>query len=120
MNGPQRRGIVQCRILWARAVSLALLRTLDPDSVAVPPERTRLTLDVATLSNRHRDLAERDAERLFGWRFEPRIVLERGDGIWVHDVDGNGQRDPEESGLNGVGIKAVNALSSELAHSLVD
>jgi 2,2-dialkylglycine decarboxylase (pyruvate) len=50
-------------------------------------------LDVSTLSNRHRDLAERDAQRLFGWRFEPRIVLERGEGVWVHDVDGNGYID---------------------------
>ena len=31
-------------------------------------------LDLATLSNRHVDLAARDAETVFGWRFEPRIV----------------------------------------------
>ena len=46
-------------------------------------------LDVNSLSNRHRDLAERDAERVFGWRFDPRVVLDRGEGIYVYDVDGN-------------------------------
>jgi 4-aminobutyrate aminotransferase-like enzyme len=50
-------------------------------------------LDLATLSNRHRDLSERDAERVFGWRFEPRVVIERGEGVWVYDVDGNGYID---------------------------
>ena len=50
-------------------------------------------LDLTELSNRHRDLAERDAQRVYGWRFEPRVVLERGEGVFVYDVDGNGYID---------------------------
>lgn len=50
-------------------------------------------IDIGKQSNRHRDLAERDAERVYGWRFEPRVVLERGEGVWVYDVDGNGYID---------------------------
>jgi len=40
-------------------------------------------------SNRHADLAARDARSVLGWRFEPRIVFERGEGIRLYDVDGN-------------------------------
>jgi len=50
-------------------------------------------LELSQISNRHRDLAERDAERVFGWRFEPRVILEKGEGIYVYDVDGNGYID---------------------------
>jgi 4-aminobutyrate aminotransferase-like enzyme len=39
------------------------------------------------------DLAARDSESVFGWRFEPRVVLERGEGVWVFDVDGNAYLD---------------------------
>jgi len=50
-------------------------------------------IDPSRFSNRHRDLAARDADRVFGWRYEPRVVLERGEGAWVHDVDGNAYLD---------------------------
>ena len=42
-----------------------------------------------TRSNRHVDLAARDANSVLGWRYEPRIVLARGSGVTVTDVDGN-------------------------------
>ena len=40
-------------------------------------------------SNRHHDLMERDAESVLGWRYEPRVIFERGNGIVISDVDGN-------------------------------
>ena len=40
-------------------------------------------------SNRHHDLMARDREYVFGWRYEPRIMFERGRGIMLTDVDGN-------------------------------
>ena len=40
-------------------------------------------------SNRHIDLMQRDNESVFGWRFEPRIMFERGKGVFITDVDGN-------------------------------
>lgn len=30
----------------------------------------------------------RDAERVLGWRYEPRVVFERGEGVKLFDVDG--------------------------------
>ena len=30
----------------------------------------------------------RDAARVYGWRYQPAIQFERGEGIWLHDVDG--------------------------------
>jgi 2,2-dialkylglycine decarboxylase (pyruvate) len=42
-----------------------------------------------SFSNRHVDLMQRDAETVFGWRFEPRIIFERGHGVFITDVDGN-------------------------------
>ena len=30
----------------------------------------------------------RDADRVFGWRYQPAIQFERGEGIWLFDVDG--------------------------------
>ena len=31
----------------------------------------------------------RDAEHVFGWRYEPRVIFERGEGVKLFDVDGN-------------------------------
>ncbi len=31
----------------------------------------------------------RDAEHVFGWRYEPRIIFDRGKGVKLFDVDGN-------------------------------
>jgi len=42
-----------------------------------------------TYSNSHRDLMARDEEALLGWRYEPRVIFERGKGITMTDVDGN-------------------------------
>jgi len=42
-----------------------------------------------SFSNRHRDLMARDAEHVFGWRYEPRIIFDRGKGVKLFDVDGN-------------------------------
>ena len=45
--------------------------------------------DTFDFSNRHKDLMARDEEYVLGWRFEPRIIFERGEGVRLHDVDGN-------------------------------
>ena len=39
-------------------------------------------------SPRHRDLMSRDAESVVGWRYEPRIMFEKGRGVMIIDVDG--------------------------------
>ena len=39
-------------------------------------------------SNAHADLMARDAARVYGWRYQPAIQFERGEGIWLYDVDG--------------------------------
>ena len=40
-------------------------------------------------SNRHIDLMQRDAKSLFGWRYDPPLIFERGKGVFITDVDGN-------------------------------
>ena len=40
-------------------------------------------------SNWHRDMMERDALAILGWRYSPRIIFRRGRGIVITDVDGN-------------------------------
>jgi 2,2-dialkylglycine decarboxylase (pyruvate) len=42
-----------------------------------------------SFSARHRDLMARDEESVMGWRYEPRIMFERGRGVMIIDVDGN-------------------------------
>jgi 2,2-dialkylglycine decarboxylase (pyruvate) len=42
-----------------------------------------------SFSNRHKDLMARDAEHIFGWRYEPSVIFERGEGVKLFDVDGN-------------------------------
>ena len=42
-----------------------------------------------SFSNRHIDLMERDAASVLGWRYEPRVIFERGEGVKIYDVDGN-------------------------------
>ena len=42
-----------------------------------------------SFSNRHKKLMARDAEHVSGWRYEPRVVFERGEGVKLFDVDGN-------------------------------
>ena len=44
-------------------------------------------------SNVHKDWAARDAESVLGWRYEPRVVFERGEGVRLFDVDGNAYYD---------------------------
>jgi len=40
-------------------------------------------------SDAHRDWMRRDADSVLGWRYEPRIIFERGQGAVITDVDGN-------------------------------
>ncbi len=42
-----------------------------------------------SFSKRHLDLMARDAEHVSGWRYEPRIIFERGEGVKLFDIDGN-------------------------------
>ena len=39
-------------------------------------------------TNAHADLMARDAAHVYGWRYQPAIQFERGEGIWLYDVDG--------------------------------
>ena len=49
--------------------------------------------DVFEFSNRHKDLMARDEEHVLGWRYEPQVVFERGEGVRIFDVDGNAYYD---------------------------
>lgn len=49
--------------------------------------------DAFAFSEKHKDYMARDAEHLFGWRYEPRVIFERGEGVKIFDVDGNGYYD---------------------------
>jgi 2,2-dialkylglycine decarboxylase (pyruvate) len=40
-------------------------------------------------SKKHTDLARRDGEYVLGWRYEPKIIFDRGQGVTITDVDGN-------------------------------
>jgi len=42
-----------------------------------------------SFSDRHKDLMARDAEHVFGWRYQPSVIFERGEGVKLFDVDGN-------------------------------
>ena len=44
-------------------------------------------------SEHHLDLVERDAAHVLGWRHQPRIVFDRGEGVRLIDVDGNAYYD---------------------------
>ena len=41
----------------------------------------------------HLDLMTRDSEYILGWRFNPKIMFERGEGMKLFDVDGNAYYD---------------------------
>jgi 4-aminobutyrate aminotransferase-like enzyme len=49
--------------------------------------------DRFAFSASHKDLMERDSEYVLGWRFSPRIVFDRGEGVRIIDVDGNAYYD---------------------------
>ncbi len=42
-----------------------------------------------SFSNKHHDLMARDAASVLGWRYEPRIIFNKGKGVILTDVDGN-------------------------------
>ncbi len=44
-------------------------------------------------SDHHQDLVARDAAHVLGWRHQPRIVFDRGEGVRLIDVDGNAYYD---------------------------
>ncbi|MBH67762.1 MAG: hypothetical protein CMM58_05355 [Rhodospirillaceae bacterium] len=44
-------------------------------------------------SNHHKDLMARDEEYVLGWRYDPKIIFERGEGVRLFDVDGNSYYD---------------------------
>ena len=42
-----------------------------------------------SFSDRHKDLMARAVEHVFGWRYQPSVIFERGEGVKLFDVDGN-------------------------------
>ena len=77
-------------------------------------------------SNAHADLMARDAARVYGWRYQPAIQFERGEGIWLlrrrrqallrpdrrHDVQRAGPLPPGAGG--GHARRGRQALAREL------
>ena len=48
---------------------------------------------VFSFSKKHEQLMENDSKFISGWRYEPPILFERGDGVRIFDVDGNAYYD---------------------------
>jgi len=48
---------------------------------------------VFSFSKKHEQLMENDSKFISGWRYEPPILFERGDGVKIFDVDGNAYYD---------------------------
>ena len=46
-----------------------------------------------SFSKKHKQLMENDSKFISGWRYEPSILFERGEGIKIFDVDGNAYYD---------------------------
>ena len=46
-----------------------------------------------SFSKKHELLMENDSKFISGWRYEPPILFERGDGVKIFDVDGNAYYD---------------------------
>ena len=42
-----------------------------------------------SFSKNHKQLMERDSKVISGWRYEPSVFFERGEGVKLFDVDGN-------------------------------
>jgi 2,2-dialkylglycine decarboxylase (pyruvate) len=42
-----------------------------------------------SFSKNHKELMERDSKVISGWRYEPSVFFERGEGVKLFDVDGN-------------------------------
>jgi 4-aminobutyrate aminotransferase-like enzyme len=59
----------------------------------VHTQEERILSEQLSFSNWHRNLMERDALAVLGWRYQPRIIFSRGHGIVIIDVDGNGYYD---------------------------
>src|SRR3970040_788427 len=51
------------------------------------------TVKSFSFSDAHRDWMRRDQESVLGWRYEPRIIFERGKGVVITDVDANDSYD---------------------------
>lgn len=50
-------------------------------------------LDHFDFSDAHHDLMQRDEDVVLGWRFLPKIMFDRGEGVKLIDVDGNAYYD---------------------------
>ena len=48
---------------------------------------------VFSFSNNHKKLMEKDSKIISGWRYEPSVLFERGEGVKICDVDGNAYYD---------------------------
>ena len=46
-----------------------------------------------SFSKNHKELMERDSKVISGWRYEPSVFFERGEGVKLFDVDGNAYYD---------------------------
>ena len=42
-----------------------------------------------SFSEKHKQLMGNDSKFISGWRYEPSILFERGEGVKIFDVDGN-------------------------------
>ena len=70
-------------------------------------------------SNAHIDLMERDANSIFGWRYEPSVMFERGEGVKIFDIDGNEYYDLS-SGMMSLPLGHAHPELSETIKSMAD
>ena len=62
-----------------------------------------------SFSKNHKELMERDSKVISGWRYEPSVFFERGEGVKLFDVDGN-QRIVNVTDINTIGGQFGNML----------
>ncbi|MBL93698.1 MAG: 2,2-dialkylglycine decarboxylase [Alphaproteobacteria bacterium MarineAlpha3_Bin5] len=70
-------------------------------------------------SDEHLDLMKRDSRSIFGWRYEPSVMFERGEGVKLFDVDGNVYYDLS-SGMMSLPLGHAHPELSETIKSMAD
>ena len=72
-----------------------------------------------SFSKNHKELMERDSKVISGWRYEPSVFFERGEGVKLFDVDGNEYYDLS-SGMMSLPLGHAHPELCEIIKSMAD
>ena len=72
-----------------------------------------------SFSKNHKELMERDSNVISGWRYEPSVFFERGEGVKLFDVDGNEYYDLS-SGMMSLPLGHAHPELCEIIKSMAD